>query len=128
MGRTVNYQNAEHLILSWELGDHDLAIEHDDGTWHIPTEKAEGVVFAWEGQLQRQTSAVTLPATSLVAAPSSTLHDVNELLLDSMKRVRDDPGYASQAKVIADTAQVVINSAKVQVEAAKIMVQGQRGK
>lgn len=129
VGRTVNYQNVEGLILSWELGDHDLAIEYDTGSWHISPSQAIDVVTHWEETLLR-----TTPATIAVAAapefiahvPTAGLNEVNTMLLDAMKRIEKDAGFIPQAKAMAETAQVYINVAKVQVEAVKLVVQSKR--
>ena len=126
VGRTVNYQNAEYMLIGWEIGAQDVTIEHEAGQLHIQPEKLEAVVVAWESAVQRRTGVVLPTAAPDVVTPTTTLHDVNQLLLDSMRRVRDDPAYAPQAKALADTAQVIINSAKAQVEAARVIAQMQR--
>jgi hypothetical protein len=126
MGRTVNYENTEHLLIGWELHEQQVTIEHDGGQWHIDLAKLAAVMQAWEGQLQRRGVTLTAPLPD-VAAPNSTLREVSSLLLDSMRKVRDDVGYAPQAKAMADTAQVIINAAKVQVEAARLLVEAQNG-
>ncbi|MDO7885325.1 hypothetical protein [Hymenobacter cheonanensis] len=125
MGHTVNYQNAEQLLIGWEIGAHDTVIEHDGGQWHIPCKQLAAVLVAWEGQVQRLTGVALPSATPDVTRPTTMLHDVNQLLLESMRKVRDDPGYAPQARAMADTAQAIINGAKVQVEAARLLVQAQ---
>ena len=44
---------------------------------------------------------------------------LSEILIEDIKKVREDPNYVSQAKSVANSAQTIINLVKLQLEIAK---------
>lgn len=118
MGQTVMYKQKQHILNDWHIVD---------GRIHILTDTNAIIINKSEIQNELQKFKISgLPQNNGTSTAIQTntdfknLNTVEDVLMDAIQKVQDDPGFVSQAKAINSSVSQLVNVQKVKIEMMKL--------
>jgi hypothetical protein len=118
--KTWMYRTDTFRIIDFEIGEHHLVIITESGYRKVPIKKAMDFLNDCLPVANEPMLPVKHEREILKIEENSTFKDVNNILMENIKRVQEDPAYVNQAKVVNSSVQTMLTMVKHKIEVAKM--------
>jgi hypothetical protein len=111
-GKFFLYNAKNHKIVGYKMNADDVVIATDKE------------IFVWdyittENNLSSFLPVENEPVDAIVLFSNGEIKSITSILMDSINKIQQDPGYIKQAMAINSTANTLINAAKMALQLYK---------
>ena len=122
--KTWMYRTDTFTIVDYELSENFVIIITDAGYQRKPITTVLEYLNECLPVEEETRLTIRKEAEVLNTEEKATFQNVQEILIENIKKVQADPAYVNQAKVVNSSVQTMLNMVKHRIEVAKLSKYG----